>query len=83
MQQGPTGRPPGLFPAQHAPTSLADALEGVSGTTETLCGYSANEGRMLTLAILEDKFSNPGTEVAFVWGETSGGSSKPAVERHV
>jgi len=49
----------------------------------TWCGYSANEGRMLTLAILDHEFSNPGTEVTFVWGEEGGGSSKPTVERHV
>jgi len=49
----------------------------------TWCGYSANEGRMLTLAILDPEFSEPGTEVTFVWGEAGGGSSKPTVERHV
>jgi glycine cleavage system aminomethyltransferase T len=49
----------------------------------TWCGYSANEGRMLTLAILENEFCNPGTEVTFVWGEEGGGSPKPTVERHV
>jgi glycine cleavage system aminomethyltransferase T len=49
----------------------------------TWCGYSSNEGRMLTLAILDPEFSEPGTEVVFVWGEEGGGSSKPTVERHV
>ncbi|HEY6451137.1 MAG TPA: hypothetical protein VIX87_00910 [Steroidobacteraceae bacterium] len=49
----------------------------------TWCGYSANEGRMLTLAMLEPGYSTPGTEVTFVWGEQNGGSSKPTVERHV
>jgi glycine cleavage system aminomethyltransferase T len=49
----------------------------------TWCGYSANEGRMLTLAILDQEFSEPGTEVSFVWGEENGGSLKPTVERHV
>jgi glycine cleavage system aminomethyltransferase T len=49
----------------------------------TWCGYSANEGRMLTLAILQTELCNPGTEVTFVWGEDGGGSSKPTVERHV
>jgi glycine cleavage system aminomethyltransferase T len=49
----------------------------------TWCGYSANEGRMLTLAIVDPEFSEPGTEVTFVWGEEGGGSSKPTVERHV
>jgi syringate O-demethylase len=49
----------------------------------TWCGYSANEGRMLTLAMLDRAHSTPGTEVTFVWGEENGGTSKPTVERHV
>lgn len=49
----------------------------------TWCGYSANEGRMLTLAMIDNEHSEPGTEVTFVWGEEGGGSSKPTVERHV
>jgi syringate O-demethylase len=49
----------------------------------TWCGYSANEGKMLTLAMLDTEYSEPGTEVTFVWGEEAGGSSKPTVERHV
>ena len=49
----------------------------------TWCGYSANEGRMLTLAMIDEEYSEAGTEVTFVWGEEGGGSSKPTVERHV
>ena len=49
----------------------------------TWCGYSANEGRMLTLAMLDSEHAEPGTEVTFVWGEEAGGSAKPTVERHV
>ena len=49
----------------------------------TWCGYSSNEGAMLTLAILDVEHSEPGTQVTFVWGEEGGGSSKPTVERHV
>ena len=49
----------------------------------TWCGYSSNEGRMLTLAMVDNEHSVPGTEVTFVWGEEGGGSSKPTVERHV
>lgn len=54
-------------------------LAGIS----TWCGYSANEGKMLTLAMLDEAHSEPGTEVTFVWGEEAGGSSKPTVEHHV
>jgi syringate O-demethylase len=49
----------------------------------TWCGYSSNEGKMLTLAILDAEHAEPGNEVVFVWGEEGGGSSKPTVERHV
>ena len=48
----------------------------------TWCGYSSNEGKMLTLAMINTEHSEPGTEVTFVWGEEGGGSSKPTVERH-
>jgi syringate O-demethylase len=47
----------------------------------TWCGYSSNEGRMLTLAILDPQYAEPGTEVTFVWGEDPP-SSKPTVEPH-
>jgi syringate O-demethylase len=49
----------------------------------TWCGYSSNEGEMLTLAMVDAELSEPGTSVTFVWGEEGGGSSKPTVERHV
>jgi len=56
-----------------------DKIIGVS----TWCGYSANERSMLTLAVVDVEYSEPGTQVTFVWGEEDGGSSKPTVERHV
>lgn len=46
------------------------------------CGYSANEGEMLSLAMLDASQAEPGTEVVLVWGEPGGGSRKPHVERH-
>ena len=49
----------------------------------TWVGYSSNEGKMLTLAVLDTDYAEPGTEVTFVWGEEGGGSSKPTVEPHV
>ena len=48
----------------------------------TWVGYSANEGQMLTLAILDAAHATIGSEVTFVWGEENGGTSKPTVERH-
>jgi len=48
----------------------------------TWIGYSANEGKMLTLGVIDERHAAPGTEVTFVWGEPGGGTTKPAVERH-
>jgi syringate O-demethylase len=48
----------------------------------TWVGYSANEGQMLTLAIVDPAQAGVGSEVTFVWGEENGGTSKPTVERH-
>jgi glycine cleavage system aminomethyltransferase T len=48
----------------------------------TWIGYSANEGKMLTLAMVDEAHAAPGTEVTLLWGEPDGGTSKPAVERH-
>ena len=56
-----------------------DQLVGVS----TWIGYSSNEGKMLTLAVLDAEFADPGREVSLIWGEEGGGSSKPTVEPHV
>src|SRR5688572_26723335 len=48
----------------------------------TWIGYSSNERRMLTLAILDAGWAEPGKRVTFVWGEENGGTAKPGVERH-
>ena len=49
----------------------------------TWIGYSWNEGRMLTLAMVDEAYAEPGTEVTLLWGEPDGGTRKPTVERHV
>ncbi len=54
-------------------------LVGVS----TWVGYSSNEGKMLTLAMVAPEYATPGTKVTLLWGEPNGGSRKPTVERHV
>jgi vanillate/3-O-methylgallate O-demethylase len=45
------------------------------------CGYLANERVMVSLAVLETEYAEPGTEVTVVWGEQPV-SAKPAVEEH-
>jgi glycine cleavage system aminomethyltransferase T len=56
--------------------------DGKTIGVSTWVGYSSNERRILTLAVLEEQYARPGTEVTFVWGEESGGTKKPTVERH-
>ena len=47
-----------------------------------LSGYSGNESKMLSLAMVNKDHAVPGTEIILVWGEPNGGSRKPHVERH-
>jgi syringate O-demethylase len=56
--------------------------DGKAVGVSTWIGYSHNEGKMLTLAILDEEVAVPGTSVTFVWGEPDGGSTKPTVEPH-
>jgi syringate O-demethylase len=58
-------------------------VDGETVGLSTWIGYSANEGKMLTLAVVDPEYAEPRTEVTFVWGEEGGGSSKPTVEPHV
>jgi glycine cleavage system aminomethyltransferase T len=58
-------------------------VKGKPGGISTWISYSANEGKWLTLAIVDPEHSTPGTAASLVWGEPGGGSAKPAVERHV
>jgi syringate O-demethylase len=64
---------------QYDRVTVDDDTVGVS----TWIGYSANEGKMLTLAVLDPDHAEPGTEVVLVWGEENGGTAKPTVEPHV
>lgn len=49
----------------------------------TWIGYSSNEGKMLSIAMIDPDFAEFGKEVTLVWGEPNGGTSKPTVEPHV
>ena len=48
----------------------------------TWIGYSASEGNLLTPAVLDPEYAEPGAEVTLVRGEEGGGTAKPTVERH-
>jgi glycine cleavage system aminomethyltransferase T len=58
-------------------------VDGESVGISTWIGYSSNEGKMLTLAVLDAEHAEPGTKVTLVWGEEDGGTTKPTVEPHV
>jgi vanillate/3-O-methylgallate O-demethylase len=49
----------------------------------TYTGYTYNERAIISLAVLDNEHSEPGTDVTLIWGEEGRGSSKPTVERHV
>ena len=58
-------------------------VDGETVGVSTWIGYSANEGKMLTLAVVDAEHAATGTDVTFVWGEEDGGTAKPTVEPHV
>jgi hypothetical protein len=58
--------------------TLDGKLVGLSAYT----GYTVNERKILSLAILDTDHATPGEEVTILWGEPDGGSRKPRVELH-
>jgi glycine cleavage system aminomethyltransferase T len=49
----------------------------------TMAIYSSNVRSWISLCMIDEDEVNYGEEVSLVWGEPNGGSSNPAVERHV
>ena len=66
------------FPQCDMVRTLDGKLIGRSG----FAGYSGNEAKMLSLAMVDSDYAKPGTQAALTWGEAHGGSKKPHVERH-
>jgi len=73
---------PSAVYAMHPFDEVKNAAGKVIGVS-TWVGYSSNEGKMLTLAMIDPSEVEMGKEVTLVWGEPNGGTSKPTVERHV
>src|SRR5699024_7042841 len=57
-------------------------VEGNTIGLSTWTGYSANERAMLSLAVVDPEFAEPGTEVVVKWGEDTP-SEKVQAEDHV
>lgn len=72
------------MPAGHYATHPYDRVVkgGRNVGISTYPVYSANERAWISLAMVEEGLSAPGTAVGIVWGEEGGGSRKPHVERH-
>ena len=68
--------------SMHPFDQVLDASGKMVGLS-TWIGYTQNEGKFLTLAMMEEGFAAPGTEVSLLWGEPNGGTRKPTVEPHV
>ena len=72
---------PNIVYSMH-PFDAVKVDDEVIGVSTWIC-YTANEGKVLTLAVIDSEHAEPGTEVTFVWGEENGGTRKPTVEPHV
>ncbi|RBY90288.1 aminomethyl transferase family protein [Blastococcus sp. TBT05-19] len=70
--------PKARYATHHEDTVLVD---GRPAGISLDCGYLANERVMVSLAVLDAGFAEPGTEVTVLWGEQPV-SAKPAVEEH-
>jgi vanillate/3-O-methylgallate O-demethylase len=73
------------FPVSYYGFHHFDEVRDLAGRMVGLschCGYSNNEGEVLSLAMLDQAHAEPGTEVVLTWGEANGGSRKPHVELH-
>ncbi len=73
---------PSAVYAMHPFDEVKNAAGDVIGVS-TWVGYSSNEGKMLTLAMIDPDEVEMGKEVKLVWGEPNGGTTKPTVEPHV
>jgi vanillate/3-O-methylgallate O-demethylase len=53
------------------------SLDGTLVGLSTYTGYSTNERKILSLALLDTEHATPDQEVTILWGEPKGGSRKP------
>lgn len=73
------------FPVAYYAFNQFDEVKNEAGELIGLsshAGYLNPEGELLSLAMLDRKHVEPGTEVVVTWGEPNGGSRKPQVEKH-
>jgi vanillate/3-O-methylgallate O-demethylase len=73
------------LPASHYATLPYDEIlvNGAYAGISTYPVYTSNGRVWISLSMVQEAFSQPGTEVKVLWGEPDGGTDKPTVERHV
>jgi glycine cleavage system aminomethyltransferase T len=73
------------LPAAHYATLPYDMIvaDGRQVGISTYPVYTANGRVWISLSMIDETHAATGTDVAVVWGEPGGGTSKPTVERHV
>jgi vanillate/3-O-methylgallate O-demethylase len=73
------------LPASHYATLPYDMIlqNGTMVGISTYPVYTSNGRRWISLSMIDERLSAPGTEVTVLWGEPCGGTSKPTVEQHV
>ncbi len=82
FREGPTNK----FVDLPVPWRSASHHDTVSKDGEAVgmsmwAAYMVNERELLSLAVVDVEYADPGTEVTLVWG-SSDGSRNPAIERH-
>jgi vanillate/3-O-methylgallate O-demethylase len=80
---GPTYKYLEIPKARYGNYQVDDVLAGGRSVgISTDCGYIVNDAAVVSLAMVDESLSEPGTEVSVLWGEDPI-STKPAVESHV
>lgn len=62
-----------------------DAVQDGNGNqigASTYVGFIWNERSMLSLAVVDPEFAEPGTRVSVIWGEPDGGAKSVGIEPH-
>lgn len=73
------------FPSVNYAFNQFDEVRGWKGEFAGVSCHAAYYnpiGEFQSLAMLDPKFSEPGTQVVLTWGEPNGGSSKTKIEKH-
>src|SRR3546814_19712178 len=63
----------------------ADEVRSANGDfigLSNFVGYTVNEAKFLSIAVINAAYAEPGPEVPVPWGEPDGGSRTPQVQNH-